>query len=65
MYSFYEAEVPSSNIFVMVPLWLDTVSFSFTDLDINASLPNPDPDLTIPHNVLDCHREINMSVITK
>jgi hypothetical protein len=49
----------------MILLWFDSVSFNFTDLDVNASLSNPDPDLTIPHNVLGCQREINMSVMIK
>jgi hypothetical protein len=49
----------------MRPLKLDRVSLNFPDLDISASLPNPDPDLIIPDNALDCQREINMSVIIK
>jgi hypothetical protein len=32
-------------------------SLNFPDLDTKAVLPNPDPDLTILHDVLDCQRE--------
>lgn len=52
-----QIKVPSSNIFDMLLLWLDSNSLDFPDLDIKGTLPNPDPDLTIPHNALDCQKE--------